>query len=153
MGVYTWMPQGDYVRGTVKRIDRKHGEIDVSIKMPKTKYKMETVKDIPLYADDVCHIWRMPCVSRMLRAPCKGCPYARTLNCTENVCLPKFPYQTAQCSTREATIKRSNGGPVYAPAYVAPPFPLFFLCCVWCLTNRFARWAHTHPTRHRKVGG
>ena len=47
MGVYTWMPQGDYVRGTVKRIDRKHGEIDVSIKKPKTntssysKHKIE----------------------------------------------------------------------------------------------------------------
>ena len=48
------------------------------------------MKDIPLYADDVCHIWRMPRVSRMLRAPCKGCSYARTANFTENVCLPKF---------------------------------------------------------------
>ena len=61
MGVYHWMAQGEYVRGTVKRIDRKHGEIDVDIKSGTTQksggsytsynyYEPEkTVQDIPLY--------------------------------------------------------------------------------------------------------
>ena len=61
MGVYTWKPSLDYFKATVKRIDRKHGEIDIAVKGP-AKYYSSTyswadpdklVQDVRLYGDTI----------------------------------------------------------------------------------------------------
>ena len=60
MGVYTWKPELDYFKATVKRIDRKHGEIDIAVKGP-SKYSYayswadpdKLVQDVTLYGDNI----------------------------------------------------------------------------------------------------
>jgi len=62
MGQYTWVPAVDFFEATCKRIDRKHGVIDIAVK-PATKYSTysyssywdneKIVQDVSIYGDDI----------------------------------------------------------------------------------------------------